>query len=200
VLRTGARRLSQAELTARISAAPPFVADRVSDDELDRMCAGYEAITGVRITTQKKRAFVAAAYRSLGSHFLTAVRDRFSESGTETNLLADLRFGRVANTRSVDSVISSAPSAADRQEREAPRRAPHSPEPRKTDAADETTRRADCGCDEADLLPGLIYCAAHCPPFDPTSRCRYDRRPSNPDAARFFAVADGPSTTGALAP
>jgi hypothetical protein len=62
VLRTGARRLSQAELAARISAAPSFVADRVPGDELDQMCAGYEAITGVRITTQRKRAFVAAVY------------------------------------------------------------------------------------------------------------------------------------------
>jgi len=156
--------------------------------------------TSVRITTQKKRAFVAAAYRTLGSHFLTAVKDRFSETGTETNLLADLRFGRVANTRSVDAVLSSAPSAADRQEREAPRCAPHSADPKKADGAEETTYRADCGCAEAGLLIGLIYCAAHCPPFDPTSRRRYDRRLSNPDAARFFAAADGPSTTGALTP
>jgi hypothetical protein len=197
VLRTSARRLSQAELTARISAAPSFVADRVPGGELDQMCAGYEAITGVRITTEKKRAFVAAVYRTLGSHFLTAVKDRFSETGTETNLLADLRSGRVANTRAVDAELNSAPSAEDRQEREAPRRAALSPDPKKADAAEETTRRGDCGCA---LLPGLIFCAAHCPRFDPTSRRRYDRRPSNPDAARFFAAVDGPAFSRALTP
>ena len=200
MLRTSARRLSQAELTARISAAPSFVADRVPGGELDQMCAGYEAITGVRITTQKKRAFVAAVYRTLGSHFLTAVKDRFSETGTETNLLADLRSGRVANTRAVDAELNSAPSAEDRQEREAPRRAALSPDPKKADAAEETTRRGDCGCAEAVLLPGLIFCAAHCPRFDPTSRRRYDRRPSNPDAARFFAAVDGPAFSRALTP
>ena len=200
MLRTSARRLSQAELTARISAAPSFVADRVPGDELDQMCAGYEAITGVRITTQKKRAFVAAVYRTLGSHFLTAVKDRFSETGTETNLLADLRSGRVANTRAVDAELNSAPSAEDRQDREAPRRAPLSPDRKKADVAEETTRRGDCGCAEAVLLPGLIFCAAHCPRFDPTSRRRYDRRPSNPDAARFFAAVDGPAFSRALTP
>lgn len=39
-----------------------------------------------------------------------------------------------------------------------------------------------CGCAEADLLPGLVHCAAHRPPFNGTSKRRYDRRPSNPDA------------------
>lgn len=198
MLRTGARRLSQAELAARISAAPSFVADRVPGDELDQMCAGYEAITGVRITTHRKRAFVAAVYRTLGSHFLRAVNDRFSETGTETNLLADLRSGRVASTRAVDTELNSAPSTEGREDREAPRRA--RPDPKKADATEETTRRGDCGCAEADLLPGLIFCAAHRPPFDPTSRRRYDRRPSNPDAARFFAAIDGPAITGALTP
>jgi hypothetical protein len=36
------------------------------------------------------------------------------------------------------------------------------------------------------LLPGLIYSADRRPPFDPTSTRRFDRRPSNPDAAGFF--------------
>jgi hypothetical protein len=198
VLRTSARRLSQAELAARILAAPSFVADRVPGDELDQMCAGYEAITGVRITTQKKRAFVAAVYRTLGSHFLRAVKDRFSETGTETNLLADLRSGRVADTRAVEAELNSALSTEDRQDPDAPRRAPVSPDPKEADATEETPCWGDCGCAEADLLPGLIFCAAHRPPFDPTSRRRYDRRPSNPDAARFFAAMNGPAFTGAL--
>ena len=200
MLRTGARRLSQAELTARISAAPSFVADRVQGDELDQMCAGYEAITGVRITTQKKRAFVAAVYRTLGSDFLRSVKDRFSETGTETNLLADLRSGRVADTRAVDTELNSGPAAEDRQEPEAPRRAPLSLDPKEADETEETQCRGDCGCAEADLLAGLIFCATHRPLFDPTSRRRYDRRPSNPDAARFFAAMNGPAFTGALTP
>ena len=39
----------------------------------------------------------------------------------------------------------------------------------------------------SELLPGLIYGEHNRPPFDPTSTRRYDRRPSNPDAAAFFA-------------
>jgi hypothetical protein len=38
----------------------------------------------------------------------------------------------------------------------------------------------------SEALPGHIYPADDRPPFDPTSTRRYDRRPSNPDAAAFF--------------
>lgn len=38
-----------------------------------------------------------------------------------------------------------------------------------------------------DLAPGLTYPADAPPRFDPTSKRRYDRRPSNPDAASFFS-------------
>jgi len=37
-----------------------------------------------------------------------------------------------------------------------------------------------------------IYCEKHQPAFDPTSRRRYDRRPSNPDAAVCFADPGSP--------
>jgi hypothetical protein len=39
----------------------------------------------------------------------------------------------------------------------------------------------------SDLAPGLTYPADEPPAFDPTSTRRYDRRPSNPDAAAFFS-------------
>lgn len=42
----------------------------------------------------------------------------------------------------------------------------------------------------ADLAPGLIYPADAPPRFDATSKRRYDRRPSNPDAATFFSDAE----------
>ena len=38
-----------------------------------------------------------------------------------------------------------------------------------------------------DLAPGMTYPADAPPRFDPTSKRRYDRRPSNPDAASFFS-------------
>ena len=38
-----------------------------------------------------------------------------------------------------------------------------------------------------DLAPGLTYPADAPPRFDPTSKRRYDRRASNPDAASFFS-------------
>ena len=142
MLRATPPRISRAELRDRVATAPRFQEARLPEDELDRMCAGYEAITGVRITTPKKRAFVAAASRTLGSAFLAAVKDRFAETGTETNLLADLRSGRAANPRSVDGELSSAPSAADRQERETLRRAPRPPDPWKRQP--ELLHHVDC--------------------------------------------------------
>jgi hypothetical protein len=39
----------------------------------------------------------------------------------------------------------------------------------------------------SELAPGLTYPAGEPPPFDPTSTRRYDRRPSNLDAASFFS-------------
>ena len=41
-----------------------------------------------------------------------------------------------------------------------------------------------------DLAPGLTYPADAPPRFDPTSKRRYDRRRSNPDAAAFFSDDD----------
>jgi hypothetical protein len=77
------------------------------------------------------------------------------------------------------------------------------PEVPRLSLPDSTRRDAgpgDCGCDEADLLPGLIYCATHRPPFDSNSHRRYDRRSSNPAAALFLSEADYPSAAGALRP
>jgi hypothetical protein len=190
MLRGSVRRLSRAELAAEVARAPSFKEDWVPEAELERICAGYEAITGVRVATRKKRAFVAAAYRTLGSQFLPAVKHRFSETGTETNLLVDLRGRRAAYATSVGTELHSAPRAADRQERAAPERAPLSLDSREAHTAEATSRGAACGCAVSDLRPGLIYCAAHRPPFDPISRRRYDRCPSNPEAAGLFSVAE----------
>ena len=53
-----------------------------------------------------------------------------------------------------------------------------------------------CACGVALLLPGLIYCEAHRLPFNGRETRRYDRRRSNPDAARFFDDAELDGLTG----
>jgi hypothetical protein len=42
----------------------------------------------------------------------------------------------------------------------------------------------------SEALPGLIYSAENRPRFDSISKRRYDRHPSNPDAAGFFAEGE----------
>ncbi len=159
MLRAAPRRLSRSEVQARVEAAPDFVAGWIAGPELDQLVAGYEAITGVRVRSFRKRDLIAATSRTWGPLFLDALQRRLAESGTETNLLADLRSGP---PRSAVSVRHIHPEA-----------------------------HWSCPCAEESLLTDVIYCAAHRPLFDPTSKRRYDRHPSNPAAARFFPGAGG---------
>ncbi|HEY8868271.1 MAG TPA: hypothetical protein VIM30_02640 [Candidatus Limnocylindrales bacterium] len=186
MLRDSARRISRAEFNARISGAPRFIEEAVSEVELDRICAEYTAITGVRFTSTRKRNLVAAAYRSLGPEFLPSVKDRFAETGTETNLLADLRTGLSASVAARDPNQPTTSSAHGHPGLSALRRTPEIASRQVGAGVTGAEPRSQCRCAEMDLLPGLIYCAAHRPPFDGRSRRRYDRRRSNPDAARFF--------------
>lgn len=69
---------------------------------------------------------------------------------------------------------------------------PHDPDPPR---AVEVSALDPDVVTEPDLVPGLIYGRHNEPAFDPTSTRRYDRRRSNPDAARFFEDEElgGPS-------
>jgi hypothetical protein len=117
------------------------------------------AITGAPTDRARKRNLIAAAYRTVGPDFFEVVKARFAETRTETNLLLDLRSGWRPGRSGVQ----------DQGKQEGSGRMP-----------------ADCGCPDPALLPGLIHCQRHRPRYDPTSTRRYDRRASNPDAARFF--------------
>jgi len=57
-----------------------------------------------------------------------------------------------------------------------------------------------CGCSDESLRPDVLYCDAHRPKYGSSPKLRYDRRPSNPAAARFFGAASGPSAAGAPRP
>lgn len=152
------------ELAVIVEQAPRFVQGWLDEATLDRLCAGYTSITGVRIASPSKRRLLAGAARGAGVHFLEWVRARFEQTGTERNLLADIRGG----WRPV--AVPTAQLAA--QESGLPGHDPW------------------CGCSIDRLLPGLLYCEGHRPAFDGRSRVRYDRRRSNPDAARFFAATE----------
>jgi hypothetical protein len=58
------------------------------------------------VRRSKKRDFIAACYRTHGPSFIRLVRQRFLETGTETNLLADIRamptFGTDLDERRVE--------------------------------------------------------------------------------------------------
>jgi hypothetical protein len=104
------------------------------------------------------RNLIAACYRVHGENFLVRVARRFERTGTTLNLLGLIRCEVPADERTAEP---------------APRLALLPPV-------------SDPDLDDLDLLPGLTYGSVSRPPFDPTSSRRYDRRRSNPDAARFF--------------
>jgi hypothetical protein len=188
MLRTTAKRISRDELETVIEQAPRFRAKWLTDEELDRVCAQYTAITGARVASPAKRRMVAAACRTVGADFLAVVEAQFQRTDTETNLLVDLRGGRTVGppratlTANLDLKTKPDRPAAVRAED-------------KSAGIARPAGSLDCGCDESLLRPGLIYCARHHPRFDPTSKRRHDRRRSNPDAARFFG--DEPPPPGA---
>jgi hypothetical protein len=209
VLRTAAQRWNAEELDRRIADGPRFHYAPPTAALLDELVRRYGEITGdpVRQERPGKRNLVAACYRVHGDDVLPYIADEFRGAGTAINLLGRLRCSPPRHGAGAWGADGARPSPVPADDR-GPNRVADSAEgivwargdvlvkEKRHDAVD--TGPGDCGCDEADLLPGLIYCAAHCPPFDPTSRRRYDRRPSNPDAARFFAAMNGPAFTGAL--
>lgn len=162
-----ARRWSNAETKMRIEGGPSFGFDPPASELLARLVQYYEAVTGDPVRTRKKRNFVAAAYRVHGSDFVPLLEEEFTRLGTAANLLGVLR---------------SMPRRNEGVQEGPPGKAPQ------TTAADHEGPP----CPVEQCIADVIYCGAHRPRFDPTSRRRWDRHLSNPDAAVYFQAGLAP--------
>jgi hypothetical protein len=156
VLRPPIRRWTAEERTARIAAAPSFSYPPPSDLELAALVEGYVRITGEPVRRGGQRNLIATGYRVHGLDYLTLLEETYRATGT-TNLLGEVRCTPPRPNVQIQSETTA------------------------------SLRHAlDCGCRLEALLLGLVYCADHRPPFNGDDRRRHDRRPSNPEAARFF--------------
>jgi hypothetical protein len=165
--RASATRLRAGELQSRIPNAPDFRYGPLSSEELNDVVRRFEEITGKPVRPGRQRNLVAACYRVHGPDFIPFAESYLRVERSDTNLLA---------------VIRGTP----------PRLPEDVPE---IEAGDGAYPAVNAGavdghdgppCPLVDCLPGLTYCANDRPPFDPASRHRHDRRPSNPDAALYF--------------
>jgi hypothetical protein len=193
------RRYTAEEVRALVATAPPFVVGRLDEDELTRICAEYERITGDRARTTKKRGFLAASYRVHGRDFLPFVRERFAATGTATNLLLDIRRSAPRTPQAATDnavVVPRLPPFADVKSQ-----SPREDEVEPVDVApdllanesDRPTSKAPALQDRdvrdrpveprhlSECYPGLLYGPRDRPPFDPTSTLRWDDSASNPD-------------------
>lgn len=197
MLRTSRSRWTTNERDQHIATAPPFGHLPPSSEKLADLVRRYVALTGdpIRPEAPKKRNLLAACYRVHGDDVMAVLAHEFVASGTAINLLGKIRR---QPPRRPDPVLVGAADG------ERPSVAPVPPDPTSRSSAaaiaeagpastiEAGRERApeahpgDCGCPEADVLPSLIYCAAHRPLFGGTSKRRWDRTSANPDAARFF--------------
>jgi hypothetical protein len=156
------RRLNPVESRALAARGPMFRYAPPDQPTLSRHLRCYEEITGIQVRRSTGRpsrvpALVAACYRVHGEDLPRLIADRFAATGTTTNLLIAIRL-----TRPVDD--------ASREKRVV--------EPEPGEAKPSPPLPA------GSRIPGLLYGPANRPPFDPTSKRRWDDRPSNPDAWR----------------
>lgn len=70
---------------------PRLAHGKPSNRTLDKLCAGYTAITGDPVFSEAKRNLVAVTYRVHGTNFLPLVQRYFDAAGHCINLLGDLR-------------------------------------------------------------------------------------------------------------
>ena len=159
------RRWSKEETQRRLAGAPLFRYDPPDGPLLNDIVAEYEAITGVSAARPGKHNFIASCYRVHGPSFIPLVRRLLAERGTETNLLGSIRTMQPEDGDVLDggAAATGAGLAAS-----VPR----------TDPSPTVPPVAASG-----PFRGLTYGPDDRPPFEPTSKRRYDRRPSNPDAA-----------------
>jgi hypothetical protein len=173
-----ARRWTRAETRSRVSEAPEFRWDPPSDAVLDYLALAYLNISGQRIRSVPQRDLLAACYRVHGDDVLPYIADEVRVQGTTQNLLGiircavprEMRFARPLADNDVGG-YADADAVSVVVEGASGRSPDHDGQP----------------CPIERCLPNLVYCEDDRPAFDPASRRRFDRRPSNPDAARFFA-------------
>lgn len=170
--RVSATRWRSDELKSSIPTAPLFDFDPPSRELLDELVREYVAITGDRVERPKKRDLVATCYRVHGPDFIPFVRDFFRAEGSAQNLLGVLR--RAPQRHPADDFDTFVGVEPGDVALDAHPRPPHTAMP----------------CPVEKCLPGLIYCADHRPPYDPSSKRRYDRRSPTPDVAPHFAAED----------
>jgi hypothetical protein len=181
-----ARRWTPAETRSRVEAGPKFRFDPPSIVLLSQLVNQYRDITGDLIRTPRKRNLLAGCYRVHGADVIPFIRDEFAIRGTAQNLLG---------------VIRCAPPRGEHDRLPLPDQLRNPLLGERRSGIDDAATRAPADhdgppCPVERCLRDLIYCAGHQPPFDPASRARYDRRPSNPDADSYFSTQS--SNTGVL--
>lgn len=199
----GGRTLGVGEEPARVEYLfPPITA--LEEQEL---CLAYEALTCRRVWP-KMLPLLRVILRRHGPDTIPLLGDLY-EQGSVQDLLIRLRdLPRQASFLTSSEAAphrpvapSPAASAHVSDEGEADRVAAIAPlfglgnqEPtpdEKKCSGDGADLGAWCGCPEAHLRPNVLYCEVHRPRFGSAPKLRYDRRISNPAAARLFAAAAG---------
>ncbi len=188
--RASARRWTTAETRARMGAAPKFQFEPPSDALVDHLVKRYQDVTGDQIRSRPKRNLLAACYRLHGPDLVPFIAHQFAVQGTAQNLLGIIRCssprGSDDGQPAADNGVGPGTDA--------------SPVPQFSDVAhDRPNDHHGPPCPIECCLPNLIHCYGHWPAFDPRSQRRYDRHPSNPDAARYFSAPGNGSGLGALA-
>jgi hypothetical protein len=181
-----ARRWTVDEIQARIAEAPTFRFDRPPADLLEGLVQQYQIVTGDQIATRRpnKRNLLAACYRVHGADVIPYIADEFAVRGTAQNLLGIIRSSPPRGTEDVPPPLDHIGTGTDPSHVDRTSAQPVAPVLDR--ASGGPTDHDGPPCPIERCLPGLIYCECHRPVFDPRSRRRYDRRRSNPDAARYF--------------
>lgn len=180
--RASARRWTAAETRSRVSDAPTFRFGPPTDTLLDRLVQEYQRITGDQIRTWRKRNLLAACYRVHGADVVPYIAEQFADQGTAQNLLGVIRCAAPRWMEDQPLAVDPVGGRTDVQ-----------PVSFVLDGGlGRTPDHVGLPCPIELCHPNLIYCGDHFPPFDPTSR-RYDRHPSNPDAAPYFGDLTDPS-------
>jgi hypothetical protein len=151
-----------------VASAPAFRVAPPSRSKLDAHVAAYEAITGQSIRTTKQRNFLAAAYRVHGPSLIEVLQATYERVGTTTNLLGIVR-STAPSEPATTTVAPSTPLGL-------------------SEPPDVFVNHGGMPCPVERSEPGLVYCRAHRPPFEGSSRVRYDRRGSNADFGHLLDV------------
>jgi hypothetical protein len=175
--------------------------DEPTDEEAESFARCWTEVTRQHVTPNMHPA-LRVVWRVHGAAAPRVLAIRFTANGTTTNLLADMLQPEADSEVELhvepppdhDAAFSSVRTDDPQAGREEPGEgsafedwpvfwAP--PEDADEEWSSEPAARVQVGRD--DLLPGLLYGESDVPPFDPTSRRRWDDRASNPDRDAILA-------------